>query len=216
MFRFCNHSAIALAGALALMTAAPQAAAVEIGQDVGDVARAKGFAVARPADGWVGRGLSGGSDVLFRDEIATGTRTRVEIGLIDGSQLTLGDDSRLLIDEMVYDPGTRGEAVIRLTEGVFRMVSGEVNKVPGGSLTVRTPLAVIGVRGTDFWGQQTSEKLTVALLDDGELTVSTAAGSVTLTEPGTAVVVEAQDVPPAGPVTLSQETLEAARRTVAW
>lgn len=209
----------AILAALAFGVVAPPtraAAAVRAGDDVGNVARARGFAVALPAGKDVGRRLGAGSPVLFRDEIETGSDTRVQLHLIDGSRIMLGDGSRLMIDEMVYDPGTRGNGVIRLTEGVFRMISGQVNKVPGGTLTVVTPLVTIGVRGTDFWGLQTADKLTLALLDDGVVTVSTDAGGVILTEPGTAVTVEARNSPPAGPVTMTPAQLETAKATVAW
>lgn len=185
----------------------------EVARDVGDVVRARGQASAHRHE--QARALMGGGDVLFRDTVRTGADTRLEISFVDDSLLTLGDDSELLIDEMVYDPQGASQGALTLTRGVFRMVSGQLTKTPGGSLTLTTPLATIGVRGTDFWGDQREDKLTMALLDDGELTIVTPVGTVTLTTPLSAVVIERGKAPPA-PFTLTPAQLDAAVKTIAW
>ena len=155
---------------------------------VGAVDRARGDA--RISHGGQERALKTQDAVKWLDTLLTGQDTRLSVAFIDGSALTLGDHSELSVDEMVYEPGTQGDMVLRLTQGVFRMVTGQINKVPDGRLTLFTPMATIGVRGTDFGGQQTPKKLLMALLDDGEVTINADGGTVTLTEPGSAVIIE--------------------------
>lgn len=183
-------------------------------QDVGSVDRARGVATAA-ALGGKARPLSAGSDVAFEDVLRTGTDSRLFMTFIDGSTLMMGDRSELIIDAMVYSPGRFGAGALRLKEGVFRMVSGAVNKVPGGQLTLTTPMASIGVRGTDFWGEQTATRLLMALLDDGELVITTRYGTVTLTDPTTAVVIEKGQAPGAV-FPLSDRQLQDAIATISW
>lgn len=161
------------------------------------------------------RQLVGGGGVLFEDALRTGDKTRLLVDFVDGSKLSLGDNSELLIDEMIYEPGKKGKGTLRLVKGVFRFVTGQINKVPGGQLVLSTPVATIGVRGTDFWGEQTEGRLTMALLDNGELTITTPNGTVTLTQPSSAVTIERGQAP--GDVfTLTQIQLQAATGTVEW
>ena len=51
-----------------------------------------------------------------------------------------------------------------LLESVFCLVTGRLTGAPERPLVVATPPATIGVRGSDFWGQQSAELLQVALL----------------------------------------------------
>ncbi len=148
MFTFKASLAFASAALLALTvswsaSADPETASVDtdiekyIGTDVGDVARSRGQFAALQSG--VARSLFEGSDVRFLDTIITGADTRAEIEFIDKSYLMVGENSALTIDEMVFEPGVRSTGIITLTQGVFRMVSGKINKVPGGELIIHSP-----------------------------------------------------------------------------
>lgn len=180
---------------------------------VGAVDRARGPAVIKRAI--LERPARAGRAVLFQDVLETGAAARLYVTFDDGSRLMMGDESRLTVDEMVYEPGKTGRGALMLSRGVFRMVSGQVNKVAGGTLSVITPVAHIGVRGTDFWGEQTAARLLLALLGDGELTVTTEHGTVILRQPNTAVEIERGQAP--GPVfELSAQQVRDAAATVSW
>lgn len=186
-----------------------------VGMDVGEVTRARGNIASVFQS--LPRTLGAGSDVKFLDTILTGENTRAEITLIDDSLLSLGDHSELTIDEMVYEPGKKGRGVLTLAKGVFRMVSGKINKYDGGSLTLKTPVATIGVRGTDFWGLQEADKLTMALIDDGIVEITGADGqTVTLNTPLQAVVIERGQPTPAAPFNLTPGELAEAAKTVTY
>lgn len=163
------------------------------------------------------RTLRQSDDVKFLDTVLTGSDTRVHVTLVDDSVLFLGDDTHLTIDEMIYDPGETGSGILTLYQGVFRMVSGAVNKVPGGALVINTPVATIGVRGTDFWGHQTADKLVMAVIDDGIVEITGADGrTVTLDSPLEAVVIERGKATPDTPFNLDPADLAEAAKTVAF
>lgn len=199
----------------------PETASVDVdiekyfGTDVGDVARSRGqFAALYKG---VARSMLEGADVRFLDTIVTGADTRAEIEFIDETFLMIGDNSTMTIDEMVFEPGKRSSGIITLTEGVFRMVSGKVNKVPGGSLTINSPVATIGIRGTDFWGLQEKDKLTMALIDNGIVEITGEDGkTVVLDTPLQAVVIERGKPTPDAPFSLTPAQLQEAAKTVTY
>lgn len=185
------------------------------GKNVGDVTRARGEIAGIYND--LKRTLVKGSDVKFQDTIVTGKNTRAEVTLVDDSQLFIGDDSLLTIDEMVYEPGKKGKGVLTLTKGVFRMISGKVNKVEGGTLVMHTPIATIGVRGTDFWGLQDENTLTMALIDNGIVEITGADGrTVILDDPLEFVVLKRGEATPELPLRLKPEELQEAAKTITY
>lgn len=226
MFSLKSTVSIAMSAAIALTlswTAAadPEIASVDrdiekyIGTDVGNVARSRGqFAALQNG---VVRSMLEGSDVKFLDTIVTGADTRAEIEFIDDTFLMLGDNSTMTIDEMVFEPGVRSRGVITLAQGVFRMVSGKVNKVADGTLTIHSPVATIGIRGTDFWGLQEKDKLTMALIDDGIVEITGEDGkTVVLDTPLQAVVIERGKATPDAPFSLTPAQLQEAAKTVTY
>jgi hypothetical protein len=100
---------------------------------------------------------------------------RVHATLIDGSKLMLGENSEIKLNKfLLSDNQAIGELTV--LKGAFRMISGEINKQEGGKLEIKTPLATIGIRGTDFWGLQNNESLTLALIDNGVIDVTSNSG----------------------------------------
>lgn len=207
-------AAAATAGALIVLLAfvGPSAQAAEnTAEDVGDVDAVVATAEASRADAV--RRLALNDPLYEGDRLETGPGARLHATLADGGVLMLGADAVVEIDRMVL---SRGEAAGELSvlRGAFRMVSGEVNKSLGGALTLRTPVATIGIRGTDFWGLQQEDSLLMALLDDGELSITLPTGTIVLTEPMTLMRFErGQDLPTLE--TLTPEALGQAAQTVA-
>ena len=94
------------------------------------------------------------SDLKLRDpiirnaELATAERGALEVTFLDGSKLTMGQNSRLTVDEYVYTgPGGTGKQTVRYTKGLFRFLSGSI---PKENVKVETPTVTIGIRGTIF------------------------------------------------------------------
>ena len=85
-------------------------------------------------------------DVFADERIETDATGVTQILFRDRSHMTVGPNSDLLIDRFVFDPETSaGELAASLGRGVLRFVGGQLSK--SGAVEVRTPVAVIGVRG---------------------------------------------------------------------
>jgi hypothetical protein len=98
--------------------------------------------------------------------------------------LTLGENASVVIDRYVYDPDRQvGETILQATRGAFRFASGRIKAMKESKIAVSTPVADIGVRGTEFWGGPIEGQYGVLLLE-GLVTVSNQAGSVTLSARG--------------------------------
>ncbi|HKQ31033.1 MAG TPA: FecR domain-containing protein, partial [Burkholderiales bacterium] len=104
-----------------------------------------------------------GASVITGDQLRTGKNARLKLRMVDGAEITLGENSEFFVRE--YDLRAAegvGTATLELTRGFFRAVTGRITKLRDNKFQVKTPLAVIGVRGTDFWGEQHPNKLRVA------------------------------------------------------
>lgn len=199
-------SALSAAVLTLIFTGAAQA------DDIGDVTRVLNQAQA--VQGEEVRALAVESDLFGGELVSTGAEARLHARFADGTELMMGARSTLQLDDFVYDPDGSGNARFNLTAGAFRMITGALNKAEGNSMTVNTPVATIGIRGTDFWGLQTEDELTLALLDDGVLEVSAQGRSVTMDEAMTVLrITRAGGIGEIG--TLTPEALAEAASTVA-
>ncbi|MGE4554266.1 MAG: FecR domain-containing protein, partial [Desulfovibrionaceae bacterium] len=90
-------------------------------------------------------------DAVFENEtIATGgDKSSLEIHFLDNTVLSQGPNSNLVLDEYVYDPSTgAGKAVLEMTQGTFRSVTGAIVDNNPEAFELKSPLATIGIRGT--------------------------------------------------------------------
>lgn len=133
-----------LAMALAVGLAPPALAA-----DIGQIKLAKGSVTIdrgrQAIPGSLGARLQQG------DVVTTGVDGSVGITMSDNSLLSAGPNSVLALDRYAFDTTTnRGEFDASLSRGTLAVVSGRLAKQSPGSMTVRTPSAVLAVRGTEF------------------------------------------------------------------
>lgn len=163
---------------------------------VGEVSRVQG-ACSGTLEGAT-RALAAGAPVHLAEEVATGAGARLAITLDDDTVLTLGENARLVIDRYVFDPD--GANVLDATvAGAFRYVSGVLSATASRDATVRTPVAVIGVRGTNFWGGPIDGGFGVALFE-GSISITSGGVTTILDAAGSGVNLPADGGPP-GPVT---------------
>jgi len=126
------------------------------------------------------RALVVSSDVYFRDRCHSRGGARLQATLKDGTQLTLGENATLLVDEFIYDPSrSRGVLSVSVIKGAFLFVSGRIEGVNGAKVQIRTPIGAIGLRGTTVWGGPIDKGYGVIVLN-GEVTVTGRRGTVTL------------------------------------
>lgn len=72
--------------------------------------------------------LEMGDAMFMGDVVESGVEAGIGILMADGTALSMGDDARLVLDEMVYDPGTQeGSLAISLLKGVFTIEIGRAH-----------------------------------------------------------------------------------------
>src|SRR5204863_9336389 len=92
-----------------------------------------------------------GMPVQQADKLVTGADGTVGVTFTDNSLLSVGPNSVLAIDRYVFDSTTHaGKFDSTLSKGTLAVVSGKMVKQSPEAMHVRTPAAIMGVRGTDF------------------------------------------------------------------
>ena len=92
-----------------------------------------------------------GTRVQDSDVVRTGADGSVGITMTDNSLLSAGPNSVLSLDRYEFDSTTNaGRFDASLQRGTLAVVSGRLAKQSADAMTVRTPTAILGVRGTEF------------------------------------------------------------------
>lgn len=92
-----------------------------------------------------------GDAVRAGDRLSTGRDGAASIVLKDGTVMSLGPNASADLSQFQFDPTTQeGNLLVDLLQGSARMVTGLLAKINPERFKVRTPTAVVGVRGTDF------------------------------------------------------------------
>ena len=91
-----------------------------------------------------------GTPLEMQDTIATANGI-FQLEFVDDTRVDVTEHSRMVIDEFVYDPNAgTGTLSMRATLGAVRYASGAIAKNNRRNVSIKTPSATIGVRGTDF------------------------------------------------------------------
>jgi hypothetical protein len=136
--------ALAAALALAALTAAPA-----WGADIGQIKTVSGR-VTVERDGQP-QPAAVGTRVQLRDVVVTGPDGAVGIVFDDDSLLSAGPGTVLALERFAFDPTTQqGAFETTLRRGTLAAVSGRIARQTPGAMKVRTPAAILGVRGTEF------------------------------------------------------------------
>lgn len=117
--------------------------------DVGQIKVSKGTVHIERA----GQRISGvvGTHIQPSDVVVTGADGSAGIAFLDDSLLSVGPNSMLAIDRFEFDSTThRGAFESSLRKGTLAGVSGKLTRQSPDAMKVRTPAALLGVRGTEF------------------------------------------------------------------
>ena len=163
-----------------------------------------------------------GSSIEKNDTVSTNSQGRFKITFVDATTVNITQNSKLIIDDFVYDGGnkSKGKIGLRLALGTAKYTSGAIAKGNARGVGIRTPTATIAVRGTDFvMSVDEVGRSTIVLVPEcyndtditkinfdcptGAIDVMTAAGIVTLDKPFQATMVENAYAPPAPPITIN-------------
>jgi hypothetical protein len=135
--------------ALTLPMVLAVAVAVAAAEDAGQIKVSKGSAQIERS----GQKLpaSVGHVVQQGDVVITGSDGSVGITFLDNSLVSIGPDSVLAIDRFVFNSTThQGNFDSTLKQGTLAVVSGKLAKQSPEAMKVKTPAAILGVRGTEF------------------------------------------------------------------
>ena len=162
-----------------------------------------------------------GAEIESMDTYTTGACVS-NITFKDDTKVKVTENSRLLIDDFVFDPkkSDAGKLALKVGMGTVRYASGQIAKNNPQQVNIKTPTATVAVRGTDFTmtvdetGQslvmlvpsckEESEQKKYELEENrckvGKIIVSNDAGSVTLDKAFEATYVMSTSMMPTPPV----------------
>jgi hypothetical protein len=123
--------------------------------------------------------LEAPGDIFQGDLITTDRGGQVQIRFRDDSRFVVGPNSKVTIDEFVFNPdGTARDVTLAAVKGTFRFIGGNSRS---DAYSIRTPTMTIGVRGTI-----------------GDFAVRPGGETLVLWQEGTGVLCVAPEAAPAG------------------
>jgi len=164
-----------------------------------------------------------GTGVEMNDAIRT-QQGKVGITFEDDTKVQVNENSKLVIDDFVYDPKSKsGKLGAKIALGTVRYASGQIAKNSPQNVALNTPSATVAVRGTDFaatvdeLGESTiillpscpNDRPTRSVKDiesnckTGQIEVSNDVGTVILNQPFQVTKVQSRTVPPTPPKVLN-------------
>lgn len=124
-------------------------AGIATGAEIGQIKVAKGQVTVERQGAPIAASV--GLRLEAADVVKTGADGSVGITMSDNSLLSAGPNSILSLDRFDYDPTTsQGRFDAQLQRGTLAVISGRIAKQSAQAMTVRTPTAALGVRGTEF------------------------------------------------------------------
>lgn len=124
--------------------------------------------------------LRRGASIVVGDRVETSANGHVHLRFIDNGAVSVRPDSVLEVQAYRYDadkPQTN-EVRLRVEQGTSRSISGAATELDKNRFRLNTPIAAIGVRGTDFIVQSDAQGMR-ATVADGAIVVGALGGSCT-------------------------------------
>jgi hypothetical protein len=114
-----------------------------------------------------------GDKISSGDTIVTRSNGHVHIKFDDQGIVSVRPNSKLIIEQYIYNVETPSLSTVKfdLIKGVARSISGRAAKAARSRFRMNTPIAAIGVRGTDFIVSAT-DKAIKAFVNEGVIVVS--------------------------------------------
>lgn len=92
-----------------------------------------------------------GAPIFQGDVIRTGPAGGIGVALADNSLFSAGPSTEIAVPEFRFEAGSgRGAMLATLGKGTLTAVSGRITHTTPGAMSIRTPTAMLGVRGTTF------------------------------------------------------------------
>ncbi|MEW9922230.1 Ig-like domain-containing protein, partial [Marimonas sp. MJW-29] len=118
----------------------------DLADAIGQVEVLEGVAFVQRTDGQTVE-LEVGTKVFQGDVVQTEDGSTLSLTFADGTIFTLAAASRMVLDELIYDPqGSDNSGIFNLVEGSFVFIAGQTART--GGIEINTPAATMGIRGT--------------------------------------------------------------------
>jgi hypothetical protein len=92
-----------------------------------------------------------GDPLYEKDTIETGADGSIGITFIDNTVMSSGPNSQIVLEDYKFNSSNfTGSMLTDMRRGTVSMVSGDIARSSPGAMKVRTPTALLGVRGTRF------------------------------------------------------------------
>jgi len=92
-----------------------------------------------------------GDELFTQDTIKTSSESALGILLHDDARISVGPDSVMSLDQFSFDQATHeGSADVSIKHGTLSVIAGKMTEKKAGALKVKTPAAILAVRGTEF------------------------------------------------------------------
>lgn len=130
------------------------------------------------------RDLNKSAPLYTQDRVNTHSDGRAQLRFTDGGLVSLMPDTLFSIEEYFFEDEQSGDLVFGLLKGGLRTVTGAIGKMNHKQYQLNTPVATLGIRGTEY---------TAVLAPPNTLRVHVGRGKIVLTnEQGELVVSEGQ------------------------
>ncbi|MCA1938590.1 MAG: FecR family protein [Dechloromonas sp.] len=185
IFRLKNHALLmALAAVYPLTASAAGAARVDFAVGTVNVVAAGG----------VVRSASKGTELQSGEALVTGEGGRAQLRFSDGGMVSLQPGSEYRIDEYRFSASQNGEekGFFSLVKGGLRTITGQIGRNDKAAYRVKTNVATIGIRGTEFTVVYTGANSIAVATGEGVIEVCNNAGCAILPS-GTSAIVSGPD-----------------------
>lgn len=119
-------------------------------EEVGKVQYTRGAVTMQNMDGSGARLIARNSTVSRGEVIKTGPKSFTIVKLNDGTRMTIRPNSSFSVEEFRAKKDSTASALLRLFKGGLRTITGYISKQNPDGYRVRTSVATIGIRGTEF------------------------------------------------------------------
>ncbi len=129
--------------------------------------------------------------VQFRELIATAAQSAAVIALSDGTELAMGENAVLRLDEFVLGDGPDAKLSLSVALGAMRFATGTM---PKPAYVIQTPQASLTVRGTVFDLAVGADGAAYVAVREGAITVATASGQSVDVPAGQSLAIDAAGI----------------------
>ena len=92
-----------------------------------------------------------GDPLYEKDTIETGPDGSIGITFIDNTVMSSGPDSEIVLEDYKFNSSNfKGSMLADMNRGTVSMISGDIARSSPGAMKIKTPTAILGVRGTRF------------------------------------------------------------------